>query len=133
MDHGRWMANAFVTLPRDGAQQSFGGEERHLRVVRNCPTPAISCVIIFDSFRPVLAANPLNTVEFDWRAQSVADRAAQQTAGEMRERPSIASLPNRLPPVFNKRHLRPGLRRFSVSVRRRLAQARNLSQRLLAA
>jgi hypothetical protein len=69
------MANAFVTPPRDGAQQPFGGEERHLRVVGDGAAPAVSGVVIPDPFRPVLAADRFNAVELDRRAQRVADRA----------------------------------------------------------
>ncbi len=127
------MTDAFVKTPRVGAQQAFGGEERHLCVVRNRPSPPISGVVILDSFRPVFVADPVDAIEFNGRAQRIADRAAEQTAGEMRERLPAAPLPDILPPVFDKRLLRHGLRRFSVSVGRGLAQARDLSQCLLAA
>src|SRR5262249_36102788 len=48
MNYRRRMANALVTPPRNGAQQPFGGEERHLRVVGDRPAPAVSGVVASD-------------------------------------------------------------------------------------
>jgi hypothetical protein len=86
MYQGRRTANAFVTPPRNGAQQPFGREERHLRVVGDRPAPAISDIIVCDPRRSVFVADQINAVELNRRAQRVANRATQQTAGEMLQR-----------------------------------------------
>src|SRR5215831_14938964 len=87
---GGRMGNSFVTPPGDGAQQPFGGEERHLCVVGDCPTPAVSLTVVCDPGRSVLAADPMNAVELNRRAQRIAHSAPQQTAREM---PSVRRLP----------------------------------------
>src|SRR5262252_2683580 len=90
MDYRRRMAGAFVTPPGDGAQQHFGGEERHLRVVGDGPSPAVSGDIVCDPRRSVFVADQVNAVELDRRAQRVARRAAQETAGKILQRSSAS-------------------------------------------
>src|SRR5262249_9106917 len=86
------MASALVTPPRDGAQQPFGREERHLRVVGDCPTPAVSGVVVCDSGRSILGVNPMDAVELDRRAQRITYSAPQQTAREMSRRSPASRL-----------------------------------------
>ena len=58
-------------------------EERHLRVVGDGPTPAVSGVVVRDSGRSVFVVDLADAVELDRRAQRVAHRSAQKTASEM--------------------------------------------------
>src|SRR5262245_11649310 len=86
MDYRRRMAGAFVTPPGDGAQQPFGGEKRHLRVVGDRPTPPVRGVVVCDPGRPVFVADEVDALELDRRAKRVAHSAAQETTVEMLKR-----------------------------------------------
>jgi hypothetical protein len=63
-----------------GADQAFRGEERHLRVVGDCPDAAVRGRKLLDAVASELAPDLVDRHELDGRPQCIADGAAEEAA-----------------------------------------------------